>query len=160
MKITIRKTKVNDLEDVLNAERHPDNSSYIYQWSHGEHEESLSNPDILHYVVCDENKEFCGYVILDNVQDRSRSVNLRRIVITKKGIGIGRVVLQKIQDIAFRELNIHRLWLDVFIDNNRAYELYKKVGFRLEGTLIDSYFRNGTYVSQHIMAKLQSEHNM
>ncbi|MDD3266014.1 MAG: GNAT family protein [Burkholderiales bacterium] len=159
MEVTLRKTTIEDLENVLNAENHPDNSCYVYQWSYDEHKTSLQNLNILHYIICNDNNEFYGYIILDNVQDISRSVNLRRIVITKKGIGIGRSVLQKIQKIAFEELKIHRLWLDVFVDNNRAYELYKNVGFRLEGTLIDSYFRNNAYVSQHIMAKLHSEYN-
>lgn len=158
MEIVLRKTEVTDLDNVLNAESHPENSIYVYQWSFNEHKMSLSDLNMLHYVICNENNEFYGYVILDNLQDISSSVNLRRLVVTKKGMGIGRIVLQKIQKIAFEELKIHRLWLDVFVDNHRAYELYKKVGFRLEGTLIDSYLRNDRYISQHIMAKLHREY--
>lgn len=160
MNIVIRKTTISDLDDVLCAESHQDNCNYVYQWSLDEHKASLYDMNILHYVVYDDNQEFCGYVILDNVKDSSGSVNLRRIVITKKNMGIGRIVLQKIQEIAFKELKIHRLWLDVFVDNNVACELYKKVGFRVEGTLIDSYLRGNSYISQHIMAKLHSEYNI
>lgn len=158
MEIILQATTINDLEHVIQAERHMDNCNYVYQWSLEQHKAALTNPDQRHYVIINkDNSDFCGYIILDNVQDSSGSINFRRFVVTKKGNGIGRTALDLIKHIAFNELNAHRLWLDVFTDNIRAYELYKKVGFRTEGTLIESYLRNGEYVSQHVMAILVHE---
>lgn len=34
----------------------------------------------------------------------------------------------------------------------------QKTGFRLEGQLIDSYLRNGQYISQYILSMLDSEY--
>jgi|LauGreDrversion4_2_1035121.scaffolds.fasta_scaffold137549_2 RimJ/RimL family protein N-acetyltransferase len=157
--ITLSKTQNHDLDFVINAERHPDNCDYVYQWSHAEHLQALSNPDQAHYIIkLVETGEMVGYVILDEVQNSSHSINLRRLVVIKKGLGIGAKALKAIQQIAFIQLNAHRLWLDVFTDNQTAYQLYKKVGFVEEGKLRESYLRNGTYASQYIMAILKSEY--
>ena len=157
--ITLTKTLSQDLDFVINAERHPDNCNYVYQWSHTEHLQALTNPDQAHYIIkLVDTGEMVGYVILDEVQNSSNSINLRRLVVTKKGLGIGAKALKAIQQIAFTQLNAHRLWLDVFTDNQTAYQLYKKVGFVEEGLLRESYLRNGAYASQYIMAILKSEY--
>lgn len=157
MKIELRKTTTSDLDFVLAAESHPENCNYVYQWSYDEHMASLSDNNLRHYVV-ESNNELLGYVILDQANDASQSINLRRLVITKKNSGIGKQVLEQIKLIAFTELSANRLWLDVFTDNLIAYNLYKKCGFREEGKLIDSYLRKDGYASQYIMAILKREY--
>lgn len=158
MQIFLRKTQSSDLDSVLAAEQHPENSQFVYQWSWQMHHDALTNSNIRHYIITNDANEFLGYVILDAVNDESHSINLRRLVVTRKGQSIGKQALYLIQDLAFTKLNAHRLWLDVFSDNQRAYNLYKQVGFREEGKLIESYLRNGQYVSQYIMAILTHEY--
>lgn len=159
LNVLIRNTQPEDLPIVIDAERHPDNSMYVYQWSYDEHLAALVNPSIKHYTVIDkQSQSFAGYVILDDVLNSSHSINLRRIVITKKGQGFGKTSLELIKEIVFNHLNAHRLWLDVFTDNKRAYQLYLKSGFKEEGLLRESYLRNGKYASQYIMAILVSEY--
>lgn len=157
--IKLQQTAISDLDFIIAAERHPDNAQYVYQWSYEDHLAALTNPNIAHFVVVDvETNENIGYLILDNVQDPSHSINLRRIVITQKGLGIGRKTLLLAQREAFEKLNANRLWLDVFTDNQKAYQLYKKVGFKEEGLLRESYLRKNKYASQYIMSILRSEY--
>lgn len=141
------------------AENHPENRSYVYQWTEQEHLASLSNPNIAHYIIYDQ-QQAVAYVILEGVCDPSHNLNLRRIVVTEKNRGYGTKILQLIKKLAFESLGAHRLWLDVFCDNHRAYQLYKKVGFREEGMLRESYLRDGEYASQYIMALLASEYRL
>ncbi|AUR50948.1 GNAT family N-acetyltransferase [Aquella oligotrophica] len=158
LNIYIRKTEPKDLPFVITAERHPDNSPYVYQWSDEEHLAALANPNLRHYVIADKPTEtLMGYVILDDVLNTSHTINLRRIVITQKGQGIGKIVLELIKELAFKELNAHRLWLDVFTDNEKAYQMYLKSGFKQEGLLRESYLRKGQYTSQYIMSILKTE---
>lgn len=153
-------TTTNDLDFVLAAELDPQNAKFVYHWTREEHLEALTNPDYLHYIIWDNARQKrCGYVILADINNPSHSIDLRRIVVTHKGHNIGRQTLYQIQKIAFTKLGAHRLWLDVFIDNERAYKLYQKVGFRIEGQLRDSYLRSGKYISQYIMAMLDTEYN-
>jgi len=57
----------------------------------------------------------------------------------------------------FEQLGLHRIELDVFSLNERAQKAYEKVGFTLEGTKRDSYFRNGQFHDTHVMSILESE---
>jgi len=150
-------TTINDIPWVRAAESHPENRNYVYQWSEQQLQDSLSDPNFAHYVVYDQQQPI-GYVILEGVRDPSHNLNLRRIVVTAKNHGYGTQILHLIQKIAFESLSAHRLWLDVFCDNNKAYALYKKVGFREEGLLRESYLRDGQYASQYIMALLAHEY--
>ena len=157
--VVMRETEPEDLGFVLQAEQHPDNSMYVYQWSYDEHQSALTNPNLKHYIIINKmSNSLVGYVILDDVLNSSHSINLRRIVITKKGQGIGKATLGLVKEVAFKKLNAHRLWLDVFTDNEKAYQIYLKSGFKQEGLLRESYLRNGKYASQYIMAILASEY--
>ncbi len=155
--ITLRKTTLSDLEFVRNAESHPENCDFVYQWSYAEHEAALHNSNLAHYIIL-YNEVPSGYIILDDLINPSHSINLRRLVVVKKGFGIGKICLELIKEIVFCQLDAHRLWLDVFCDNFYAYQLYQKSGFRQEGVLQESYLRNGVYVSQFIMAILKDEY--
>lgn len=155
--ITLQKTRLSDLEFVRDAESHSENRDFVYQWTYAEHESALHDPNLEHYIIL-YNQVPSGYVILDDVLNPSHSINLRRLVVVKKGLGIGKKSLDLIKSIVFGSLNANRLWLDVFCDNIHAYQLYQKSGFREEGLLRDSYLRNGIYVSQYIMAILKNEY--
>jgi RimJ/RimL family protein N-acetyltransferase len=58
---------------------------------------------------------------------------------------------------AFRELNLHRVELEVFEFNPRAAHCYEKAGFQHEGIRRQALFRNGRYHDAHQMAILQEE---
>lgn len=46
---------------------------------------------------------------------------------------------------AFHVLNLHKLYLIVDKENEKAIHIYKKAGFRLEGELKEEYFSGGKY---------------
>lgn len=73
------------------------------------------------------------------------------------GQGYGTDAIRTLLDLAFREMNLHRIFLRVDEDNARGIRCYEKVGFRQEGTLRDATFKEGTYQSQHVMSILKSE---
>jgi putative acetyltransferase len=72
-----------------------------------------------------------------------------------QGKGIGRALLQACVDMADNWLNVTRLELEVYTDNEPAIHLYKSFGFELEGTKRMDAFRDGRYVDSHIMARLR-----
>ena len=59
---------------------------------------------------------------------------------------------------AFRELNLHRIFLRVLAYHERAIRLYEKIGFREEGRLRQDIFRSGAYRDTIIMGMLASEY--
>lgn len=72
-----------------------------------------------------------------------------------QGKGVGTALMQAGIDLADNWLNLRRLELEVFVDNEPAIRLYKKFGFKIEGTLVEFAFRDGRYVDTYTMARLR-----
>lgn len=72
-----------------------------------------------------------------------------------QGKGIGTALMRAGLDLADNWLNITRLELEVYTDNERAIQLYKRFGFEREGTLRQHAFREGRYVDSYVMGRLR-----
>ncbi|MFS0751645.1 GNAT family N-acetyltransferase [Oceanobacillus sp. 1P07AA] len=59
--------------------------------------------------------------------------------------GFGRESVKLLLDFTFKELNLHKVYLRVFSFNDRAINLYKKLGFVEEGTLNEQLYRDGAW---------------
>ena len=70
------------------------------------------------------------------------------------GQGIGSQLLIEALKIADDWLNLSRIELMVYVDNEPAIALYKKFGFETEGTLKKYAFRAGKYVDAYTMARI------
>lgn len=70
------------------------------------------------------------------------------------GRGIGSSLLQHALALADDWLNLLRLELIVFVDNEAAIRLYRKHGFVIEGTHRAFALRKGTFVDTYTMARL------
>lgn len=71
--------------------------------------------------------------------------------------GFGSKVMRLMLKHGFENLNLHRIWLQVFENNQRALRAYEKAGFILEGKFREAKFIEGKYVDVMIMSMLQSE---
>ncbi|GLK78151.1 acetyltransferase [Methylopila jiangsuensis] len=71
------------------------------------------------------------------------------------GKGVGSKLMAAMLDTADNWLNILRVEMTVFVDNESAIALYRKFGFEVEGTHKAASFRDGRYVDAHCMARLR-----
>lgn len=158
--VILRSTQQDDLDFVYNTEHQPDNAQYVGQWTKEEHMNVLSQKDIMHLIVEDaKTQKPVGYAIIAGLENPSRSVELRRIVISEKGKGFGREALRLIKKLAFEGLKVHRLWLDVRYKNDRAQGLYMSEDFVREGVLRDCIFNNEEYESLIVMSIIKDEYD-
>lgn len=74
-----------------------------------------------------------------------------------EGKGVASTLLKSALQMCDNWLNIERVELEVYTDNQRAIALYQKHGFSIEGEHKHSAFRNGSYVSVFSMGRLRSE---
>ncbi|GKQ47504.1 GNAT family N-acetyltransferase [Pseudomonas syringae pv. theae] len=68
--------------------------------------------------------------------------------------GVGNLLLKELVTTASQWMNIKRLELTVFADNEAAIELYKKNGFLIEGLHKNYAYRQGEYVDAVSMSAI------
>lgn len=71
-----------------------------------------------------------------------------------QGQGIGKMLMLTVLDLADNWLNLVRLEMDVYTDNERALRLYKNFDFEIEGRKRLDAFRGGSYIDSYILARL------
>ncbi len=71
-----------------------------------------------------------------------------------QSIGVGKALMQALIDIADNWLMLVRVELTVFEDNQKAINLYEKLGFEKEGLKKLAGIRNGQYVNELVMARI------
>jgi RimJ/RimL family protein N-acetyltransferase len=111
-------------------------------------------------AILDDEDELCGCVYLLGIHWIHRHAEFA-IMIGRRdrwGQGIGRKATHAMLDHAFRDLQLHRVWLHVNHDNDRARRLYERMGFVLEGTLRSAVYKSGKYLDVDVMASLASDY--
>lgn len=73
------------------------------------------------------------------------------------GYGYGRDAIRVLLDYAFRLRNLHKVWLTVNSDNERAIRSYERCGFVEEGRLRKHVWNNGRYIDLVYMGVLREE---
>ena len=72
-----------------------------------------------------------------------------------QGQGLGTALMAAVVDFADQWLNLSRLALSTFVDNEAAIHLYQKFGFEIEGTLRRDVFREGRLVDVLLMGRIK-----
>lgn len=157
MDLRLRAADTADLELVLALEADPDAAPFVIGWSREQHEAALIDPDQTNLIVLDDVAEPVGFVLLAGLRNEHRGLELRRIVVARKGRGVGRRALELVLSRAFGQLGAHRVWLDVKVNNERAQRAYSAAGFVREGVLREALLSDGAYESLIVMSILEHE---
>ncbi|MCM8744074.1 GNAT family N-acetyltransferase [Pseudomonas koreensis] len=78
------------------------------------------------------------------------------VAVAWQGKGVGSKLLAAALDIADNWMNLHRVELSVYADNEAAIGLYRKFGFENEGLFRDYAVRDGQWVDTLSMARLRT----
>lgn len=122
----------------------------------------LANPDEGTYnlvaVVADRVVGMFGIHTFPN-RPRRRHAGVLAICVHAEwqGKGVGKALMRAGIDLADNWLNLSRLELEVFADNENAIRLYEQFGFEHEGTLRQHSFRDGRFVDSNVMARLRPD---
>lgn len=95
--------------------------------------ESGKQPNCRHWAIVNENDEYLGTISLKEIEKDSAeyAISTRSCA---HGTGAALAATRQILDIAFRELGLDRVYLNVLADNGRANAFYRKAGFRYTHT--------------------------
>lgn len=109
-------------------------------------------------LACAEN-EIVGQLGLHTFPNFPRRRHVGQIGMAVRddwqGRGAGTALMEAAVELSDRWLNLTRLELEVYTDNEPAIRLYKKFSFSIEGTLVQFAFRDGQFVDAYAMARLQ-----
>jgi UDP-4-amino-4,6-dideoxy-N-acetyl-beta-L-altrosamine N-acetyltransferase len=72
--------------------------------------------------------------------------------------GYGKDMLLTLIEYGFNQLNLNRIWCEVY-SNNESIHLYRKIGFKDEGILRQHVFKDGEYLDSYILGMLKNEYN-
>jgi RimJ/RimL family protein N-acetyltransferase len=75
----------------------------------------------------------------------------------QRGSGSARTSVDLLLDFAFRTLNLHRVFVQVFDFNERAKKFFLKCGMKHEGVHREAVFKRGKYWDKHVFAILSRE---
>jgi len=154
--LTLQPTTAIDISFAWGAERAEHARELVTPWSEEQHAQAILDKDQEHLLVrLDE--ELVGFVLLAGLASSPHSIELRRIVVMRIGVGLGRQVMQLVLARVFDRTHAHRVWLDVKPGNTRARRLYSSLGFIEEGTLRDVLLVSGHRESVLLMSLLRPE---
>jgi diamine N-acetyltransferase len=157
-RVRLRPTMQSDLDFVLTLERDPQNLPFITPWDRTQHEAAIRFPDFRHFIIeGGPGLDAAGFLILIGCRSPHHALELKRMVVQNKGLGLGRTALRVAKRIAFDDLGAHRLWLDVRSRNQRAQAFYLGEGFQLEGRLRDAVLDTQGFQSLLVLSMLADE---
>ena len=107
-------------------------------------QDSRSDKSNLHYAVTADNDQYMGTVSLKNIDLENRhaeyAISLHMDAIGK---GYARLATDNILKIAFDELQLNKVYLNVLSINERAIRFYEKYGFVFEGEFKEHIMHKG-----------------
>ncbi len=162
------KNFVNLKEEEINMVRRWRNHPEVRKWMYTDHEiteeehrnfiESLKhNRRDFYYLVYKEGKPI-GVLYLNRVDFRNLNAYFGMYANPEEKIPFTGLTLGKsIIILAFEVAKLHTLKLEVIEDNQRAIDLYKRMGFKEEGRLREFVFKDGRWKDIIVMGMIKGE---
>jgi len=144
------------------------NNENIRKWLYTEHiissEEhqgfvkNLGYENRNYYWLIKRDEQYLGVICLNRVDLSNKNAYLGIYTdpdTSEKGLGtvLGKMLLY----LAFNVLKLHTLKLEVLEENQRAINLYKKIGFKNEGKLEEFIIKGGCWKNVIIMGMVNNE---
>lgn len=109
--------------------------------------------------IVDADGDSSGLVELVEINTVHRSAEFQIIIApASQGRGLAVEATRLALDYGFSVLNLHKIYLIVDRENEKAVHVYAKAGFRQEGVLKEEFFMNGQYRDVIRMGIFQRDH--
>lgn len=115
-----------------------------------------SDPNHVYFQIMHGN-ELAGVCNLSYIDWHMRSAEAAIMIGDFKGQGLGTDALEVMCRYGFEEVNLHKIWCEIFDSNPASLAIFKKLGFVQDGMLRDNWFYNGKYGDSYRLSLLEDE---
>lgn len=157
-------------EDLRFVHQMDNDSSIMRYWFEEPYEAFVELSDIYDRHIHDQSErrfivqsgeEKLGLVELVEIDYIHRRAEFQIIIAPQhQGHGYASTATRLAMDYGFNVLNLHKLYLIVDVENHKAVHIYQKLGFQIEGELVDEFFVNGAYHNAIRMCAFQTRHQV
>lgn len=115
--------------------------------------------DAFVYKVVDEEGNSIGHISLGGISWKNRSGRITRVFISpeQRSKGCCSQMITAVLKIGFDTLNLHRIGLGVYTNNDAAVSCYQKSGLKIEGIQRDVLWQKDHFWSMIEMSILEDE---
>lgn len=156
----INEVEPSQVDEIIEIESDEENRWNIWVGTQEEHNDEIKDPNHLLLIFKEKDKNLTvGYALI-RLDLNSNIFEIRRIAMTVKRKGYGEEVMGGLIKYAFENMNMNRVWLDVYPHNIGGIKLYEKLGMFKEGIHRQSYkCEKMGYLDQIIYSMLRSEYD-
>lgn len=124
------------------------------QWFESIHKDNP--PKFIMFGVMDKRKNLIGVSGLTYIDWKNRHAEISIILFKKnwQSLKEGKNTITLLTDYGFGELNLHRLWVEIFETIPANIKLFEHMNFKKEGELRDKLWRNKKWNNSFIYSKL------
>jgi len=118
------------------------------------------NPsEFLMFGILNKKNKLIGVCGLTYIDWKNKNAEIS-IILSKKGWQKSKEAIDTLSLLityGYNELNLHRLWVEIYDTAPQNIMLFKKIHFKKEGVLREKLWRNGTWYNSTIYSRLAGE---
>jgi len=145
-----------------------DNEKFMYQFAGPYFTFPITREQLTHYIDNDSRRIYrvvevdlkiiIGHGEMDKIDLKNKSARLCRILVSDKADrnkGYGRQIINRLLEIGFGDMGLHRIDLGVFDFNKSAIKCYENCGFQIDGLYRESFVIGNESYSVYNMSILR-----
>lgn len=140
------------LQRRLMAQPRPNDAARVQDWLN----RRLGDPHGLFFVIAEATDDRAvGFVQLTGMDPVHGRADLGiALVATAQGRGYGRQAIELLEAHARDVFGLRKIGLRVLVENEAAFKLYRKLGYREVGVLAEDFYHGGAYHDVRVMEHL------
>lgn len=158
-KTSINWRKDDEIWGMLGGTKYFVSEAYEKQWV----EKTIFDSKDVKLAIClKENNRYIGNVYMTNIDMQKQSCHSHILIGEKDcwGKGYAKEALTLLCDYMFAERNIHRIQAIVLESNQASLKMHQKCGYKIDGLMRDSVFKDGKFQNQYILSLLKDDFEM
>ena len=155
-KTSIEWRRDNEIWGMVGSTKYFVSEAYEKKWV----EDTIFNSRDIKLAVCEVgSNKYIGNVYATDIDQTNRSCTTGVLVGNHDfwGQGYASEAYRLLLDYLFNERNINRVQAYVLESNVASMKMHQKVGYKIEGTLRKSVYKNGKYQNQVLLSILKEE---